>query len=369
MTKKKPVKRAKPPKTKSRNTQSGGVAVIAGLAALGLGAGIAVERLLIGRSRTKQDRFGEEKYGEFIGDRSFEVTSFDGARLIVQQMGPDESKQGTIFLHGLALDHRIWHHQMLGLDGGYRHLFYDARNHGRSRGGHHSPVEIATLTDDLLHVVEASGLEQIVLVGHSLGGMTVLEYCRRFPDEMGKRIKGIVLVNTTYTDATKTLVASSLIGPLERRSRKLIDGIFQDPRTSRVMRLRGDDLSYLMVRLFGFGSGSSPAQIEFVGRLLSAFHPKHLIELLKALREWDMTDSLEAIEVPTLVIAGGSDRMTTVRASQHINDRIPDSSLVIFDGVGHCSMLERGEDFNVQLSNFIGRVNPLTAGERNSGRR
>lgn len=340
---------------KPRKKSKGGFGIAVGAAAVGLGAGLAAERWIIGRTRKQPDAFSREPYGKLRPDRNYEVTTSDSAVLSVNEFGPRHARRGTIFLHGYCLDHSIWHHQMTGLDSDLRHLFYDARHHGRSRGGHEA-TSVDLLASDLDAVIASSGLEEIVLVGHSMGGMTVLQYCCSRDGLARTKVRGIVLVNTTYTDAIKTLFAAEVIGPVERATRGVFQRVFDDPRTSRLVRLRGDDLSYILVKLFGFGPGASPTQVEHVRRLLAVFPSPPLIDTMRGLRDFDVEDALKSVDVPTLVIAGGDDRITTVRASRHIAENIPQARLVVFEKAGHTSMMERNVDFNHEMQGFLSEV-------------
>lgn len=321
--------------------------------AVGLGAGLAAERALVRRNRRKSDLYESVLYGQLRGDRLYEVTSFDGTVLIAEDFGPKEAKRGAIFLHGYCLDRSIWHHQMEELDGSRRYVFYDARNHGRSLDTGPADGGTQTLAQDLKSVLDQTGLEEAVLVGHSMGGMTALEFCREFPQELGNRVKGLVLANTTYTDAVKTLFAAEIIGPIERSTRRLVGGILDSPRSSTALRLRGDDLSWLLVRFFGFGPDASPTQIGYAIKLLGQFPNPPLVEMMNRIREFDMEEALEAIEVPTLIIAGGSDRFTTVRASEKIHEDIKGSRLEIFENQGHMTMMEGAERFNGLVAEFL----------------
>lgn len=340
-------------KTRGRG---GSVAWAVGAAALGIGAGIAAKRL-IARRRNQPDPYAAEDYGRIGGDRSYEISSFDGAVLVADEVGRENSRSGAVFLHGFCLDRTIWHHQYRGIDGNRRLVFYDARDHGRSRGGK-APPDTKTLAADLKAVLDRSGLKQTVLVGHSMGGMTVLEYCRENPGELGKRIKGIVLVNTTYTDALKTIFAAEFVGPVERRLRGLLERILDSPRSSQVMRMRGDDLSWLLTRLGGFGPGASVSQVDFVRRLLMSFPSPPLVQILRGLRQFDMEEAFDAINIPTLILAGGDDRITTVRASQHIAEHVVGSRLVVLEGAGHMSMLEKPDEFNSLVGDFLAQNLP-----------
>lgn len=335
-----------------RRRPSKALAWALGAAALGVGAGLAAEKTLIGRRRIRPDPHAGEPYGRIRGDRSYEVSCADGAVLVADEVGPEDSPTGGVFLHGFCLDRTVWHHQYTGVDGGHRLIFYDARHHGRSRGGR-APSEVAALAADLGAVLDRSGLEQAVLIGHSMGGMSVLEYCRRNPEDLGKRVRGIVLVNTTYTDALKTVFAAELVGGVERRLRKIFERILNDPRAARVMRLRGDDLSWLITRMGGFGPGASPAQVDFIQRLLMSFPSPPLVETMRGLRRFDMEGALASIDVPTLVVAGGTDRITTVRASRHMASEIPGARMVVLEDTGHMTMLERHPQFNALVGEFL----------------
>lgn len=345
-------KRTKPRPSRSFARRGGAIALGLGATALSVGVGLAAERWLVGRRRLRPDPHAREDYGQITGDRSYEVASFDGAVLVADEVGPPTATAGAVFLHGYCLNRTIWHHQYRGGVGSHRLIFYDARDHGRSRGGN-APAETTTLAADLKAVLDRSGLAQVVLIGHSMGGMTVLEYCRQYPDDLGSKIKGVVLANTTYTDALKTVFAAELVGPLERGLRRGLESVFDDPRASRAMRLRGGNLSWLLTRLGGFGPDASTKQVEFVQRLITSFPSPPLIEIMRGLRRFDFQDALEAIEVPTLVLAGGADRITTVRASKKIANDIPGARLFVFEDAGHMSMLERHDQFNSLVREFL----------------
>ena len=335
-------------KKKSRRPSPATIAVVAGTAALGAGVGIAT-KVLASRARSRPDPFAREPYGRIKPDRRLSVESH-GSELNVDEIGPQSSESGAVFLHGFCLDRTIWHHQMTALNSGHRHLYYDARHHGISEG-EGVPTDMALLAADLKAVVDQSGLSRIVLVGHSMGGMTMLEFCRQYPDYLGERVKGLVLVNTTYTDALKTVFGAEVIGPLERVSGQTFK-VSQSSRANELL-FRGGDFSYLLVKMFGFGPSPSPSQVEYVQRLLACFPSPPLIDMMTTLRNFDAEEALAKIDVPVLIVAGGDDRITTVRASKRIAEDIEDSRLVVFDNTGHMSMMERPVEFNALLSEFF----------------
>jgi pimeloyl-ACP methyl ester carboxylesterase len=355
-----------------------------GAATLGVGAGLAAEKALVRRARSRPDPYLREDYGKLRPDRTYWVESFDGTPIAVDEFGPTKATAGAVFLHGYCLDTSIWHHQMkLGgsggvaapraeqlhtleaaipprsnLNSGRRYVFYDARGHGRSKW-QAAPLDVKGLARDLKSVLDRSGLEQCVLAGHSMGGMTVLEYAREFPSDI--RVKGLALVNTTFTDAVKTMVASGLVGPMEGRTWRAVEWFLQDQRRMPGLRLRDDDLSFLLVRLFGFGPQASPAQVEHVQKLLQCFPSAELTEIVKALRNFDAGSDLAGIDCPTLIVAGANDRIATVKASEKMAEEIPSSKLFVFEGAGHMTMMEREREFNALLSEFLDAHLPAAA--------
>jgi pimeloyl-ACP methyl ester carboxylesterase len=296
-------------------------------------------------------------YGSLKADRTREVASFDGSILVVDEFGPAEAGSGVIFLHGICLDSRIWHHQFpeAGHPDPWRRVFYDARGHGRSLSVGDAPPDLSTLAADLRAVIAATGLCEVVLVGHSMGGMTVLRFCADYPEAVAATVRGLVLVNTTYAEALRTFALVGA-GKIEARARRLLDWVLAEPRRHRHLRLTQSRLSRFVVRSLGFGRGASPTQIAFVTRMLEAFPTPAMTGLLSSLFSFSLESGLGRIPVPTLIIAGGQDRMTGVVASRRMAERIPGSELVVFEGSGHLTIIEEPERFNKVLQRFVCRV-------------
>ena len=291
------------------------------------------------------------------------VSSFDGSALVVDEFGPPEARSGAIFLHGICLDSRIWHHQFpeAGQPDPWRRVFYDARGHGRSLSLGDAPPDLSTLAADLRAVTEAVGLDEVVLVGHSMGGMTVLRFCADYPAVVAATVRGLVLVNTTYAEALRTFALVGA-GKIEARARRLLDWVLAEPRRHRHLRLSHGRLSRFVVRLLGFGRAASPTQIAFVTRMLEAFPTPAMTGLLRSLLSFSLESELGKIQVPTLIIAGGRDRMTGVVASRRMAERIPGSELVVFEACGHLTIVEEPQRFNDLVGRFLQRVLGAAAG-------
>jgi pimeloyl-ACP methyl ester carboxylesterase len=328
-----------------------GLLALAGAAAT-VGAGLAAERAFVKRRRATDPEAGEA-FGTRRGERSRFVERPDGARLFVEEVGP-ESRRGVVFLHGSALRTDVWHYQMEGL-GEHRLLFYDLRGHGRSQPKGDSDFTLRTLVSDLEAVVEDADLDEVVVVGHSVGGMVALQMCCDRPDLFDDPIKGIVLVNSTYGPGAETVIGGAAVARIERVARWPLD--FLGSKHEYLNRLRKivkpSDTLFLAVALAAFGPSPSARQVDFTYDMTADTKTDVIFDLIKSYRDHDVGDRLGEITVPALVIGGTHDHLTVADASRYLADHLPKAELEMFDRCGHMSMLERHREFNTVLTAFL----------------
>ena len=103
-----------------------------------------------------------------------------------------------VFAHGYALNLDCWHFQREAFRGKHRMAFYDQRSHGRSQRSDREHATIDQLGDDLARVIETVAPKgKVVLIGHSMGGMSIVAFAERHPEVFAKRVSGVALVATT----------------------------------------------------------------------------------------------------------------------------------------------------------------------------
>lgn len=330
-----------------------GVLALAG-AAVGLGVGIAAERSMLKRRRRNDPEAGE-RFGTRRGERSRKITLRDGAETFIEEVGP-ESKTGVVFIHGSALRTDLWHYQMEGI-GNQRLIFYDMRGHGLSAKGD-AEYTIDTLVDDLEEVIDACSLEEVVIAGHSVGGMIALKFALAHLELLGSKIKGLALLNTTYGPAVETLAGGAAITRIERVTRRPFDLLGTQAEKLQRLRevIRPSDAIFWSVAYAGFGAGASAKQIDFTYDMLSETQADVIFDLIKAYRDYDVRDRLSEVNVPVLVIGGTHDRLTQSHASEYISGALPKSDLHVLNGCGHMSMLERHRDVNRLLTKFTADI-------------
>ncbi|MGI8773755.1 MAG: alpha/beta fold hydrolase [Actinomycetota bacterium] len=321
-------------------------------AAAGLGAGLVAQRAAVQRRR-RNDPEAAEDFGSRRGQRSTFIDTPDGARLFVEETGP-ESDKAAIFLHGSCMRTDLWYYQLAGL-GGHRLIFCDLRGHGLSQPKGRAPYSVETLAADLALLIRENDLKQVVIVGHSVGGMIALQLCKDHLEELGDTLRGVVILNSTSRPAVETLLGGATVSKIERVVRRPLDAL--GSRADYVERLRQiikpSDAVFMAVSVAAFGPQASAKQIDFTYDMLAETPADVMFDLLKAYRDYDVTEDLEDVLVPCLIVGGTHDRITVSGASEQLALLLPKAELKVLDRCGHMSMLERHREVNRLLERFF----------------
>jgi pimeloyl-ACP methyl ester carboxylesterase len=330
-----------------------GVAGVAtGVIAAGAGVVLAAEKIAVGRQRMRPDSEAGEPLGELRG-RPLTVLAGDGAALHAEIDGPDDAPVTVIFCHGYALNQDIWHYQRRDLADLGRLVFWDQRGHGRSgRAGHGTgssagPVSIGLLGEDLYAVLRATspGPGPVVLVGHSMGGMTIMALAADHPELFGTKVIGTVLISTA---ATAVDPAGWLPAPVRLAARQaavpVLRGVARGRRAAMVERLRSSagDLAFISTRQLAFGDrGVSPAVVDFLEHMIRSTRIGVVAEFYVALLAHDKQEALATVgRVPSVVITGDRDRLIGAHG-ERLASGIPGARLIMLPETGHVPMLER----------------------------
>jgi pimeloyl-ACP methyl ester carboxylesterase len=346
-----------------------GAGLVAGGLLLGVGAGVTLERVLVRRDRRREDPEAGEAFGAIRGTPAT-VTSHDGTRLHVEELG---SGPCLVFAHGFSLTQDAWHYQRRDLPGEFRCVFFDQRGHGRSGRPRGDDYSLEALARDLMAVLDWTGEERVVVVAHSMGGMATLQFAELFPEELGTRVAGLVLIGSTYLDTLRGMTAAVTARGAATAQRALITGAFrfieQDPVRANQLRRRGSDLGYLGTRLFGFGSDPSPSQVAFIDRLLAGTDVEVWAKVFPSLVHFDLSEVLDKLDLPALVAVGDKDRLTPPTAARQMAEKIRGARLLVLEDAGHCAFLEEHEALDAELVAFAHEVLAAPARKRRGTRR
>jgi len=349
-----------------RITQIAGIS--AGAAAAGVGAVIAAERLAAHRLRLYPDPAADEPFGELRG-REFVVLAPDGVPLHVEVNGPDDAPATIIFCHGYALNQDSWHYQRRDLAGTARLVFWDQRGHGRSGRAAETPPNVDQTAGDLGAVIRSVATERsrVVLVGHSMGGMTIMALAGQHPELFGSRVAGVVLIATTASglsgpDGLVPGMPSPLRAFLQRVAPALLTVAAAGRQASLIERGRNasKELELVATRYMAFGDPQASMTLtEFLEAMIREVPVGVIAQFYRALLSCDLHGVLGALgRVPVTVVAGDRDRVVPPQLGTELAAEIPGARLVTVAGAGHALMLERPDVINDVITGLIREIQP-----------
>lgn len=315
---------------------------VAGLA----GAAYAVERAIVAGVRRRPDGdAGKALVPPF--DEAFRYESHDGGSIYTISRGKGPT---LLFSHGVTLSTRVWVKEFELLpEQGFRCVAFDHRGHGDSTAGltGHSIVNLA---EDVRTVLERMDLRNVVLVGHSMGGIAAQAFAARYPAVAAERVRGLVLMSTL----AKTYLSGN--SWLRRLFERMTGG---GPSAGQLMTQR--NLGFLLARV-GFGRDPQASHVELVREMIAACEKEDSQAAIGSLVGLDMTADVSKITLPTLILSGSADVITPPAEARRIAELIPGARLEVFKGAGHMLMLERTEEVHALITEFardLGAGSPL----------
>ncbi|OFJ50295.1 alpha/beta fold hydrolase [Mycolicibacterium grossiae] len=349
------------PRRRGRLRNARWLAGVAGLAAVGGLAGNTVARSLT-RRVTDDDPYRDEDFELLDADRSSVVTTTDGVPLAVREVGPENAPLTVVFAHGFCLRMGAFYFQRARLSEQWgdqvRMVFYDQRGHGQSGDAPPDTFTVPQLGQDLeavLAVVAPRG--PVVLVGHSMGGMTVLSHARQFPKQYKSRIVGVALISSAAEGVARSPLGEILRNPALEAARFAVRYA-----PSAVHRTRGAARSVIgpILRAASYGDEKiSPSVVAFSERMMHDTPIATLVGFLHALEVHDETAALATLaRIPTLVLCGDRDLLTPDEYSASMAAALPKCELVIVPGAGHLVQLERPEIVDDALVRLVERATP-----------
>jgi pimeloyl-ACP methyl ester carboxylesterase len=243
-----------------------------------------------------------------------------------------------------------WHYQLDELSQEHRVIALDHRGHGRSTGDV-GTFTIERLAQDLAEVIEQLDLRNAVVVGHSMGGMTLMRMAVDRPELIAERCAGLVLMNTDAGPGSTVpgwALLSRVLDPLSQRylllAGRLPGGL-----------LPSTDLSYLLARM-SLGKGPSPTHVELTRLMTGSVPAPILAEFWGSIMAFDVSHDLDRVDVPALVFVGSRDALTPVHQSKRIAERWPGARLEVLPGAGHMMMLESHAEVSAAIARFAQSV-------------
>ncbi|MGX6749400.1 alpha/beta fold hydrolase [Streptomyces xantholiticus] len=361
-----------------------------GVVAAGAAAGVALERLIVGRGMRKKARLALDAAGPYGALRGTpgKAPADDGTALYyeVDEIDPEAAAPRrrrlfgrktpapvtVVFSHGYCLSQDSWHFQRAALRGLVRTVHWDQRSHGRSgRGASQAgsgglPVTIDQLGRDLKAVIDAAAPEgPLVLVGHSMGGMTMMALAAHYPELVRERVVGAAFVGTSSGRLGEVSYGLPVAGV--NVVRRVLSGVLRALGSQAELVERGRqataDLFAGLIKRYSFSSKDvDPAVARFAERMIESTPIDVVAEFYPAFAEHDKAEALSVFQgFPVLVLAGDKDLVTPSTHSEAIADTLRNAELVIVPDGGHLVMLEHPEAVTDRLADLLVRVGAVPA--------
>jgi 3-oxoadipate enol-lactonase len=273
-----------------------------------------------------------EEVGRFMNERSapqsnLQRLTVNGVNLAVAVRGEGPA---VLFIHGYPLDHTLWQHAVASLEG-YRRIAPDLRGMGLSDAPDLG-YSMATYADDLADLLDALGVDEVVLCGLSMGGYIAFEFLRRWRH----RVRGLVLMDTRAEADT----------PEGRRGRDAATALARDGGAAAVA-------AAMLPKMLA--PSASDMLVARVREMMSATPVSGIVGALGAMRDRvDSTPLLSTLEgVPALVIVGQEDQITPPDRARAMADALPQARFVSIPGAGHLSPLEQPAAVTEALASFL----------------
>jgi pimeloyl-ACP methyl ester carboxylesterase len=241
----------------------------------------------------------------------------------------------VVLLHGGLSDSREWSRQMEDLSNDFMVVAWDAPG----CGGSSDPGEgfrLPDYADALASFIRALELDPAHVVGLSFGAGLALSLYR----EHRQLVASLVL-------------ASAYAGWAGSLPPEVVDERLRD--VLRQADLPADEVvAEWLPTLF---AGAAPrGVVDEAAAIMRDSHPAGMRAMAYAFAEADLRSVLPVIDVPTLLLYGEADQRLPLSAAEELHAAIPDSQLVVLDGVGHQGNMEAADRFNAEVRRFLRRI-------------
>ncbi|HVE49055.1 MAG TPA: alpha/beta hydrolase [Casimicrobiaceae bacterium] len=255
----------------------------------------------------------------------------EGTRVSYMETG-STNRDTVLLLHGIGSNSTGWRYVMPALAARYRVIAWNAPGYYLSDNIATESPSHSHYSDALAALMDALGVASAHIVGSSFGSLIAASFASRFPT----RVNRLVLLGTSRGQAW--LPQAERARRLEMRAASIRDGgmALADRRWSNLV-----------------APNATETAIRLVKEVLGATHPRGMMQSARCSDATDVIEFASQIRAPTLIGVGSEDRVNPPEISRAIESAIPNSKLVVLDGVGHFSKLEAPERTIELIRDFL----------------
>ncbi|MFX1299129.1 MAG: alpha/beta fold hydrolase [Promethearchaeota archaeon] len=247
---------------------------------------------------------------------------------IVEDNRTDKVKnEGIIFVHGAVGCIQVWKNQIKEISTVIKVIVVNLPGHFGSECPETPIMETYIAAID--KILEDLRLNKVILAGQSMGGAIILSYYLQYP----QKVDGLILIGT----GARLRVMPTIFELIQSNFQYYID----------------------WSRNFAFHKNTFKTNkelIEEVKKNMAQISPQIAYYDYKICDEFDVMDRIGEIKVPTLIIVGDDDKLTPIKYSKYMHDRIEKSKMHIIKDTGHLVMLEKSEEVNRYIKDFLHRI-------------
>lgn len=254
-------------------------------------------------------------------------------RLAIDRAGEGEA---VLFLHGIGGNRRNWRSQLPVFAQRFLAVSFDARGYGDS-DDYDGPLHFPDFADDAARILDHLGIGRAHIVGLSMGGNVAIDFAHRHRE----RVLSLVLCDTDH--GTRDAPEEARQEFLRLRSEPLLNG--------QTMA----EIAPALARSLTGPQADAAAQ-EAIMESLLRLRADNYLKSIRGTIDIDLTDAVDSIRAPTLIVVGEHDALTPVSEAQYLHSRIRGSRLAIIPGAGHLSNIEAPGFFNEVVMNFLAGI-------------
>ena len=237
----------------------------------------------------------------------------------------DRRRQPVVLIHGAGGDHLSWPTQLRRLPG-YRVYAPDLPGHGKSKG--HGLQRVDKFGELIMKWANELGFTKFFLCGHSMGGAISLWLAIYYPD----LVQGMILMGTGATLPVNLSLIEELANP------------------------KGISTAVDNICRWSFSPKADPRLIESVKKQMLKSRPTVLSSDFRACDAYDLSEKLDQVQIPTLILVGEEDKMTPLRFSEELASGIAEAILEVIPGAGHMVGLEKSKAVAERVLSFLEEV-------------
>ncbi len=252
-----------------------------------------------------------------------------------------------IFIHGWAMNSHVWKYQIDGLSRDFQAISVDLRGHGKSEIPPFPPLSkggeggFDNFVNELKELIDSLAIEKFTLAGWSMASFIIARYYFKYPEDIDK----LIFISGT----PKFLSENDYPHGQPMTMVKRLEQNLKRDYENHIREFCG--------KLFISGERIDDSKLSEIESLMfnEDFPPSSdvVLQTLNSLLKDDIRDNLNDIKVPTLIIHGSIDKICPVGAGRYMAKEIPDSKLIILEGVGHAPFLTQPERVNKEIKEFI----------------